>query len=139
MDLKKELHFFFLESVTSSQIRLAIMNKLCDNVSLSYIYIGHPYWFNSLFILILFKVLRHQRGGVPLWISNDHKATAEDIPSCTCGAPRQFEFQVCLIYVGLNGKAIELMPSGVNFVAHFNVFNNTTILHNKGEGFCINF
>ncbi|XP_072031618.1 programmed cell death protein 2-like [Amphiura filiformis] len=40
------------------------------------------------------QVLRHQRGGQPLWVSNDNKPTAEDIPPCSCGSPRQFEFQI---------------------------------------------
>nr|KAG5709794.1 hypothetical protein BaRGS_032618 [Batillaria attramentaria] len=40
------------------------------------------------------QVIRHSRHQEPLWVSHVHKASAEDIPNCTCGAPREFEFQV---------------------------------------------
>eukprot|EP00058_Branchiostoma_floridae_P018915 XP_002604404.1 hypothetical protein BRAFLDRAFT_79292 [Branchiostoma floridae] len=40
------------------------------------------------------QVLRYDLGGAPLWVSRQHIPTAEDIPDCTCGAPRQLEFQV---------------------------------------------
>ncbi|KAI8486830.1 Programmed cell death protein 2 [Branchiostoma belcheri] len=40
------------------------------------------------------QVLRYDLGGVPLWVSRQHVPSTEDIPDCTCGAPRQFEFQV---------------------------------------------
>ncbi|KAK3766943.1 hypothetical protein RRG08_040462 [Elysia crispata] len=40
------------------------------------------------------QVLRYCRGGEPLWISAYHKASAEEIPNCSCGAGRVFEFQV---------------------------------------------
>ncbi|KAK6189976.1 hypothetical protein SNE40_001932 [Patella caerulea] len=38
------------------------------------------------------QILRFNRGGEPLWISALNKPS--EIPRCTCGAERQFEFQV---------------------------------------------
>ncbi|XP_003969537.1 programmed cell death protein 2 isoform X1 [Takifugu rubripes] len=40
------------------------------------------------------QVLRYSRGGSPLWVSSQHIPSDNDIPLCTCGAPRCFEFQV---------------------------------------------
>ncbi|XP_041921070.1 programmed cell death protein 2 [Alosa sapidissima] len=40
------------------------------------------------------QVLRYERGGVPLWVSSEHKTLEENIPKCSCGAKRIFEFQV---------------------------------------------
>ncbi|XP_029353523.1 programmed cell death protein 2 [Echeneis naucrates] len=40
------------------------------------------------------QVVRYSRGGSPLWISSQHIPSGQDIPSCTCGAKRTFEFQV---------------------------------------------
>ncbi|KAL8561730.1 hypothetical protein ACOMHN_026013 [Nucella lapillus] len=40
------------------------------------------------------QVLRYCKGGEPLWVSVNHQAKEADIPPCSCGAPRQFEFQV---------------------------------------------
>lgn len=40
------------------------------------------------------QVLRYCKGGQPLWVSAENKARAEDIPNCSCGAHREFEFQV---------------------------------------------
>ncbi|XP_034536754.1 programmed cell death protein 2 isoform X2 [Notolabrus celidotus] len=40
------------------------------------------------------QVLRYSRGGSPLWVSSKHIPSHEDIPACTCGAKRTFEFQV---------------------------------------------
>ncbi|KAM4602481.1 programmed cell death protein 2 [Polymixia lowei] len=40
------------------------------------------------------QVLRYSRGGSPLWVSSQHVPSDQDIPSCTCGAKRTFEFQV---------------------------------------------
>ncbi|XP_013080026.2 programmed cell death protein 2-like isoform X1 [Biomphalaria glabrata] len=40
------------------------------------------------------QVLRYERCGVPLWVSSTHQPTQSDIPNCSCGAPRIFEFQV---------------------------------------------
>ncbi|CAG5118147.1 unnamed protein product [Candidula unifasciata] len=40
------------------------------------------------------QVLRYDRGGEPLWVSAFHKATKENVPNCSCGAARIFEFQV---------------------------------------------
>ncbi|XP_078720528.1 programmed cell death protein 2 [Lampetra fluviatilis] len=40
------------------------------------------------------QVLRYSREGQPLWVSSEHVATASDIPACSCGSPRSFEFQV---------------------------------------------
>lgn len=39
------------------------------------------------------QILRYERGGVPLYISNE--GIPEEIPNCEyCGGPRQFEFQI---------------------------------------------
>ncbi|XP_064623525.1 programmed cell death protein 2-like [Lineus longissimus] len=40
------------------------------------------------------QVLRYNRGGDPLWVSNENIPSQEDIPKCDCGATRTFEFQV---------------------------------------------
>ncbi|XP_004067297.1 programmed cell death protein 2 isoform X2 [Oryzias latipes] len=40
------------------------------------------------------QVIRYCRGGVPLWVSAQHVPSDQDIPQCTCGAKRTFEFQV---------------------------------------------
>ncbi|KAM4743619.1 programmed cell death protein 2 [Anableps anableps] len=40
------------------------------------------------------QVIRYSRGGCPLWVSSNHVPSEEDIPPCTCGAKRAFEFQV---------------------------------------------
>ncbi|KAM9765125.1 programmed cell death protein 2 isoform 1-T1 [Menidia menidia] len=40
------------------------------------------------------QVIRYSRGGSPLWVSSQHIPVDEDIPACTCGAKRTFEFQV---------------------------------------------
>ncbi|XP_041644692.1 programmed cell death protein 2 isoform X1 [Cheilinus undulatus] len=40
------------------------------------------------------QVVRYSRGGSPLWVSSQHIPSDQDIPSCTCGAKRTFEFQV---------------------------------------------
>lgn len=40
------------------------------------------------------QVIRYSRGGRPLWVSSSHVPAEEEIPPCTCGANRTFEFQV---------------------------------------------
>ncbi|XP_053720590.1 programmed cell death protein 2 isoform X2 [Synchiropus splendidus] len=40
------------------------------------------------------QVLRYTRGGSPLWVSSQLIPSEQDIPPCTCGARRTFEFQV---------------------------------------------
>ncbi|XP_033736680.1 programmed cell death protein 2-like [Pecten maximus] len=40
------------------------------------------------------QVLRYHKGGQPLWVSMNHIPSETDIPACSCGAKRQFEFQV---------------------------------------------
>ncbi|CAL8243494.1 unnamed protein product [Lota lota] len=40
------------------------------------------------------QVLRYSRAGCPLWVSSQHVPSDKDIPPCTCGAKRSFEFQV---------------------------------------------
>ncbi|XP_013382200.1 programmed cell death protein 2-like [Lingula anatina] len=40
------------------------------------------------------QVLRYDRGGSPLWVSVHNVPEPSDIPNCSCGKPRQFEFQV---------------------------------------------
>ncbi|XP_051866929.1 programmed cell death protein 2 [Pristis pectinata] len=40
------------------------------------------------------QVLRYCRGGSPLWVSGDNIPTDNDIPNCSCGTKREFEFQV---------------------------------------------
>jgi pre-rRNA-processing protein TSR4 len=40
------------------------------------------------------QVLRYEREGQPLWVSNQNQP--EQMPPCPyCGSPRVFEFQVC--------------------------------------------
>ena len=56
---------------------------------------AHMYRFNTCSMYCWFQVLRYCKGGEPLWVSSEHQAKLEDIPDCSCGAPRQFEFQVC--------------------------------------------
>ncbi|XP_056134894.1 programmed cell death protein 2 isoform X3 [Lampris incognitus] len=40
------------------------------------------------------QVLRYSRGGSPLWVLSQHIPSDQDVPPCTCGAKRIFEFQV---------------------------------------------
>ncbi|KAJ8248356.1 hypothetical protein GJAV_G00241130 [Gymnothorax javanicus] len=40
------------------------------------------------------QVLRYSRRGSPLWVSSKHVPKEEEIPNCSCGAKRIFEFQV---------------------------------------------
>ncbi|KAF1392991.1 hypothetical protein PFLUV_G00033770 [Perca fluviatilis] len=40
------------------------------------------------------QVVRYSREGCPLWVSSQHIPSDQDIPACTCGAKRTFEFQV---------------------------------------------
>ncbi|CAC5402962.1 TSR4 [Mytilus coruscus] len=40
------------------------------------------------------QVLRYQRNGMPLWVSECHIPKDGDIPNCSCGLPRTFEFQI---------------------------------------------
>ncbi|XP_015217969.2 programmed cell death protein 2 isoform X1 [Lepisosteus oculatus] len=40
------------------------------------------------------QVLRYCRKGSPLWVSAEHRPQEKDIPNCSCGARRVFEFQV---------------------------------------------
>ncbi|XP_067900315.1 programmed cell death protein 2 [Heterodontus francisci] len=40
------------------------------------------------------QVLRYCRGGSPLWVSGETIPSTSDIPNCSCGAKREFEFQV---------------------------------------------
>ncbi|XP_074641994.1 programmed cell death protein 2-like [Tubulanus polymorphus] len=40
------------------------------------------------------QVLRYSLGGQPLWVCSDNIPNSGEIPSCECGAKRQFEFQV---------------------------------------------
>jgi len=59
------------------------------------------------------QVLRYHYGGSPLWVSTEHQANPEDIPYCSCGAKRLYEFQILpqlLNYLNLdsiNGKSID--------------------------------
>lgn len=40
------------------------------------------------------QVVRYSRGGSPLWVSSQNVPSDQDIPPCTCGTKRIFEFQV---------------------------------------------
>ncbi|XP_031567317.1 programmed cell death protein 2-like [Actinia tenebrosa] len=40
------------------------------------------------------QMLRYQRGAKPLFVSKQHQPSNELIPKCSCGANRQFEFQI---------------------------------------------
>uniref|UniRef100_A0A8C4NKF4 MYND-type domain-containing protein n=1 Tax=Eptatretus burgeri TaxID=7764 RepID=A0A8C4NKF4_EPTBU len=40
------------------------------------------------------QVIRYGLGAVPLWVSNSHIPSSDDIPPCSCGAQRAFEFQI---------------------------------------------
>lgn len=40
------------------------------------------------------QVLRYERCGQPLWVSGEHAPEPTDVPPCSCGSPRQFEFQI---------------------------------------------
>lgn len=53
-----------------------------------------------LMLLFLHQVLRYSFEGDPLWVSNEHQPRSSDIPPCSCGAERIFEFQVNLIFFG---------------------------------------
>ncbi|ESO86952.1 hypothetical protein LOTGIDRAFT_220203 [Lottia gigantea] len=56
------------------------------------------------------QVLRFDRGGEPLWISASN--TPSEIPTCSCGSSRQFEFQVlpqllCQLDVDSVGESLD--------------------------------
>ncbi|XP_063228563.1 programmed cell death protein 2 isoform X2 [Bacillus rossius redtenbacheri] len=59
------------------------------------------------------QVLRYERGGAPLWVSDHHAAQSQDVPPCPlCAAPRSFEFQifsVLLNHLGLDavGRSVD--------------------------------
>ena len=40
------------------------------------------------------QIIRYDLGGEPLWVSNENIPTKDEISDCSCGAKRQFEFQV---------------------------------------------
>uniref|UniRef100_UPI00358FDA81 programmed cell death protein 2 isoform X3 n=1 Tax=Myxine glutinosa TaxID=7769 RepID=UPI00358FDA81 len=40
------------------------------------------------------QVIRYGHGAAPLWVSNSHVPSSHDIPPCSCGAQRAFEFQI---------------------------------------------
>lgn len=40
------------------------------------------------------QVLRYQRNGKPLWVSKVNIPEESDVPKCSCGADRTFEFQI---------------------------------------------
>lgn len=47
--------------------------------------------FNNLFA----QVLRFDRKGTPLWITDQNRLDAADVPNCErCGSKRVFEFQI---------------------------------------------
>lgn len=43
-------------------------------------------------------VVRYALGGRPLWPFSSSQLRLEDVPNCACGARRQFEFQVWIVY-----------------------------------------
>lgn len=44
----------------------------------------------------LFQIIRYCRGREgPIWVSSENIPDEKDIPNCSCGAKRIFEFQVC--------------------------------------------
>lgn len=47
-----------------------------------------------LIVFCCAQVVRYSRGGSPLWVSSQHIPSDHDIPPCTCGAQRTYEFQV---------------------------------------------
>ena len=50
-----------------------------------------------IFDLIVFQIIRYCLGGTPLWVSSENIPQEKDIPNCTCGSKRGFEFQVSLL------------------------------------------
>lgn len=40
------------------------------------------------------QVLRYHKQGEPLWVSSENIPLPNEIPACSCGAARRFEFQV---------------------------------------------
>jgi len=54
------------------------------------------------------QILRYQRGGTPLFVSAEFAPKESDIPHCSCGSKRIFEFQIMsqiLIYLSLDSVA----------------------------------
>lgn len=60
------------------------------------------------------QVIRYQRSGDPLWISDKDIPVSKDIPDCElCGAPRIFEFQIMPQLLNcLNLDAVQREGSG---------------------------
>ena len=52
-------------------------------------------------------MVRYQRGGQPLLVSVKGAPEPHDVPNCSCGAQRKFEFQV-------NGQIRILLVVSVN-------------------------
>uniref|UniRef100_H3DJY4 Programmed cell death 2 n=1 Tax=Tetraodon nigroviridis TaxID=99883 RepID=H3DJY4_TETNG len=59
------------------------------------------------------QVVRYSRGGSPLWVSSQHVPSDKDIPPCTCGAARSFEFQVMPQL--LNSLSVDATEGGVDW------------------------
>ncbi|CAL1545453.1 unnamed protein product [Lymnaea stagnalis] len=59
------------------------------------------------------QVLRYEKGGEPLWVSAHHKPSPEDIPFCSCGSQRIFEFQVMPQL--LNYLSVDKLDSSVDW------------------------
>ena len=47
-------------------------------------------------ILPFTQIIRYAKNGSPLWCSSTFQPQAKDIPTCQCGSPRLFEFQVII-------------------------------------------
>jgi len=50
------------------------------------------------------QIIRYNLGGTPLWVSGENIPTENNIPECTCGCKRQYEFQILpqmLNYLGI--------------------------------------
>jgi len=50
------------------------------------------------------QIIRYDLGGIPLWVSSEKIPFDKDIPKCSCGSKRQYEFQILpqmLNYLGI--------------------------------------
>ena len=79
-----EKKYYFLPNYGSTRVTTEINN-------VQQFVISHL----SVMCVLCCQVLRYQRGGEVLWVSEEGLPTPGDIPPCVCGAPRVFEFQVC--------------------------------------------
>ncbi|XP_061557356.1 programmed cell death protein 2 [Phycodurus eques] len=81
------------------------------------------------------QVLRYSRGGSPLWVSLQHVPSDTDIPACTCGAKRNFEFQV--MPQVLNSLRVDSTGASIDWGTL--AIYTCSVSCNHGDQYCLEF